>query len=75
MKSKQKNNKSARLTKNFISKHIDDRLFAEKLANGEFNSYKGLRYDYLDKAYKNADVTGDEFREILIQDFIKSAAK
>ncbi|WP_028889398.1 hypothetical protein [Tenacibaculum ovolyticum] len=63
------------LTENFTANFIDETLLAEKLASGEFNNYKGLRYDYLQKVEQYALVSNEEFKQIVIQDFIKSSAK
>ena len=68
-------NTHGKLTDNFLSLLQDDRELAQELAQGKFDNYKGLRYEYLKKIELYAHVTIDEFRAILIQDFIKSSAK
>ncbi len=63
------------LTQNFLARKLDERDFAQKLANKEFDNYKGLRYDYLFKIANYAHVNREDFKKIVIQDFIKSSAK
>ncbi|WP_407269323.1 hypothetical protein [Tenacibaculum maritimum] len=63
------------LTKNFLSKLMDERELAEKLANGEFDNHGGLRYDYLQQVAQYAHVSREDFKKVIIQDFIKSSAK
>ncbi|TDQ22777.1 hypothetical protein [Tenacibaculum caenipelagi] len=72
---RQTGRKTNQLSDNFLSKLINQKTFAEKLAAGEFDNYKGLRYDYLLKIEQYALVSNDEFKQIIIQDFIKSSAK
>ncbi|WP_271406961.1 hypothetical protein [Tenacibaculum soleae] len=62
-------------TDNFTSKLADESELAKQLAAGNFNNYKGLRYDYLLKVEQYALVSNEEFKQIVIQDFIKIAAK
>lgn len=64
-----------KLTQNFLNLLQDDRDLAKELAQGKYDNYKGLRYEYLKKIEMYAPVTTDEFRAILIQDFIKLSAK
>ena len=61
--------------KNFKSYLIDEKLLAEKLVAGEYDDYKGLRYDYLQKILSNPLISREEFRAVLIQDFLKFSAK
>ncbi|MCF2875408.1 MULTISPECIES: hypothetical protein [unclassified Tenacibaculum] len=63
------------ITQNFLSRLMDDYELAQKLANGEFDDYKGLRYSYLQQIAMYAHVNRDEFKKIILQDFIKSSAK
>ncbi|CAA0177516.1 conserved hypothetical protein [Tenacibaculum maritimum] len=63
------------LTTNFLARLQDDRELAKQLAEGVYDNYKGLRYDYLQKIELYAHITSKEFKAILIQDFIKSSAK
>ena len=63
------------LTRNFLNRALETKDFADKLKRGDFNEYKALRYDYLQKIEQYALVSREEFRRIVIQDFIKSSAK
>ncbi|CAL2095489.1 conserved protein of unknown function [Tenacibaculum sp. 190524A02b] len=72
---KQPKNTNNRLTTNFIGKLEDSKVLAEKLAAGEYDSYKGLPYSYLVKVSQYAYLPNDEFKQVVIQDFIKSSAK
>ncbi|MGG8495938.1 hypothetical protein ACQY1Q_05955 [Tenacibaculum sp. TC6] len=60
---------------NFLARLEDDQEMAEKLATGYYDDYKGLRKEYLLKIEANPLIDREEFRAVLIQDFIKSAAK
>ncbi|TCP22406.1 hypothetical protein EV195_11255 [Tenacibaculum skagerrakense] len=66
---------SSVLTRNFLSKLMDDRELAQELTTGKYNSYTGLSYHYLRKIEQYGNVSTDEFRAVLIQDVIKSSAK
>ncbi|MFL0063716.1 hypothetical protein [Tenacibaculum maritimum] len=68
-------NKTDLLTTNFLNRLENEKDFAAKLANGEFENYRGLRYDYLSKIDQYGLLSTDEFKQIVIQDFIKSSAK
>ncbi|MDP2542697.1 hypothetical protein CSC81_04605 [Tenacibaculum discolor] len=63
------------LTHNFLARLQDDRELAQELADGVYDNYKGLRYDYLQKIELYANVTTEEFKAILLQDCIKTSAK
>lgn len=63
------------ITENFIHRLQDDKTLAEQLANGDFDNYKGLRYDYLLKVELYGNLTSEEFKAVMIQDFIKVSAK
>ncbi len=63
------------LTRNFLAKLMDDRELAKQLTAGKYKQYTGLSYHYLRKIVQYTNVTTEEFRAILIQDFIKSSAK
>ncbi len=75
--SKPKNTRRSKLAYHFKSKKITKSEFCEKLASNEFKDYKPLRYDYLEKVRLNTigEVSKEDFKEILIQDFIKTSAK
>ena len=53
----------------------DERDLAKQLANHEFDNYKGLRYEKLKKEVYAGNLDKHEFRQLLIQDFVKTAAK
>mgnify|MGYP001791332206 CR=1 FL=1 len=63
------------LTRNFLGRLVDDRKLAQDLSKGKYNSYTVLPYHYLRKVALYANVTSEEFKAILIQDFVKSSAK
>ncbi|WP_299618816.1 hypothetical protein [uncultured Tenacibaculum sp.] len=63
------------LTRNFLARLVDDRELAQDLSNGKYSSYTVLPYHYLRKVALYTNVSSEEFRAILIQDFIKSSAK
>ncbi len=71
----QNKNKIELLTDNFMLKLQDEQQLAELLATNYYEKYKGLRYDYLKKVAMYGLVSSEEFKEVLIQDFIKSSAK
>lgn len=75
LKKTKSNGKYAILTLNFLSKKTNEKDLAEKLANGDFNNYKGLRYDYLQQVAQYAHVNREDFKKIIIQDFIKTSSK
>lgn len=68
-------NENTLLTKNFKNKLLEDQEFAERLANGDFFEYQGLRYDYLQKVMQYAQISTEQYRQIIIQDIIKSSSK
>ncbi|WP_299009135.1 hypothetical protein [uncultured Tenacibaculum sp.] len=74
-KDRQQQGTNNTITENFIHRLQDDKALAEQLANGDFDNYKGLRYDYLRKVELYANLTSEEFKAVLIQDFIKVSAK
>lgn len=53
----------------------DERELAQQLANHQFDSYKGLRYERLKNEVYAGTLDKHEFRQLLIQDFVKTAAK
>ncbi|AUC14343.1 hypothetical protein BTO06_03940 [Tenacibaculum sp. SZ-18] len=59
----------------FLNKVLDEKKFSELLVNNEFINHKGLRYDYLETILMYTKVTSDEFKKVVIQDFIKIASK
>ncbi|SEC44821.1 hypothetical protein SAMN04489761_3020 [Tenacibaculum sp. MAR_2009_124] len=61
--------------RNFIYKIEDDQILAEKLFAGHYDDYKGLRYEQLKKIENNPMVDREEFRAVLLQDFVKQWAK
>ncbi len=63
------------LTDNFLIKHQDEQLLAELLASNYYERYTGLRYDYLKTVAMYGLLSSEEFKAVLIQDFIKSSAK
>ncbi|WP_299135228.1 hypothetical protein [uncultured Tenacibaculum sp.] len=63
------------LTQNFLSKLTDERELAERLTSGDFDSHKSLRYDYLQQVAMYAHVSREDFKKVIIQDFIKTSAK
>lgn len=63
------------LTTNFLNRFQDKNELAEQLASGKFNAYTGLRYDYLQRILMYGFVSNEDFKNIVIQDFIKSSAK
>ncbi len=63
------------LTNNFLAKYQDKELMAELLASNYYEKYTGLRYEYLQKIAMYGLVSTDDFRKVLIQDFIKTSAK
>ncbi|CAL2101219.1 conserved protein of unknown function [Tenacibaculum sp. 190130A14a] len=68
-------NTYAILTKNFLERKMDERDLADKLANGDFDNYQGLKYHYLQQVAQYAHVNLEDFKKIIIQDFLKSSAK
>lgn len=74
-KDRQQQGTNNSITENFIHRLQDDKTLAEQLANGDFDNYKGLRYDYLRKVEMYANLTSEEFKAVLVQDFIKVSAK
>lgn len=71
-----------------ISKNIPDSLsdklqnliihpqeLAVNLAEGNYNSYKPIRLEYLEKEAYNGTLLREEFRELCIQDIFKMSAK
>ncbi len=71
----EKNGTNAVLTRNFLAKITDDNSLAKELTAGKHNQYTVLSYHYLRKIAQYANITTQEFRAVLIQDFIKSSAK
>ncbi|CAL2108638.1 conserved hypothetical protein [Tenacibaculum sp. 190524A02b] len=63
------------LTNNFLNRLEHPQELAEALAAGNYKHYKGLRYDYFEKIIQYGQVSFQEFKEIVIQDFIKQSAK
>ncbi len=63
------------LTDNFLIKHQEEQLLAELLASNYYERYTGLRYDYLKTVAMYGLLSSEEFKAVLIQDFIKSSAK
>lgn len=70
-----KKTKGDLLAENFLKKLECPKKLAHDLANGLYHKYKPLRYDYLEKIILYAPVSNDEFKKIIIQDFIKTASK
>lgn len=54
---------------------IHPKELAERLANGEFNEYKPIRLEYLEKEAYGGILLKEEFRELCIQDILKMSAK
>ncbi|CAA0186478.1 conserved hypothetical protein [Tenacibaculum maritimum] len=69
--------KSTTLANNFKSRHINNGDFADMLAAKKFDNYKPLPYNYLQRVrlYTTGEISKEEFKEIVIQDFIKTSAK
>ncbi|ALU75271.1 hypothetical protein AUW17_08350 [Tenacibaculum dicentrarchi] len=63
------------LSINFLNRLENEKDFSAKLANGEFDNYRGMRYDYLQKIEQYGLLSTDEFKQVVIEDFIKSSAK
>ncbi|CAM1344245.1 conserved hypothetical protein [Tenacibaculum amylolyticum] len=63
------------ITVSFLAKLMEEKMLAQELSVGKYDNYKGLSYHYLQKVIQYADVTIEEFRSVLIQDFVKSSAK
>lgn len=63
------------LTENFLSRIEDEKKLAQKLADGQYNYYTPLPYSYLERVANYGAISFDDFKTVLIQDFIKSAAK
>lgn len=63
------------ITRNFLAKLTDERQLASELTAGKYDQYIGLPYHYLRKVAQYANLTTEEFRAVLLQDFIKSSAK
>ena len=63
------------LTRNFLAKLLDEKEFAQQLSKHEYDNYKGLSNHYLRKVSQYANLTQEEFKAVLVQDFIKSSAK
>ncbi|CAL2108639.1 hypothetical protein T190115A13A_80214 [Tenacibaculum sp. 190524A02b] len=63
------------VSNNFLNRLEDPQELAEALATGNYKHYKGLRYDYFEKIIQYGQVPFQEFKEIVIQDFIKQSAK
>lgn len=54
---------------------LNENTLAKMLSEGRFNSYKGFRYDDIQKITQYSGLDIDELKQFLIQDFIKSSAK
>ena len=63
------------LSENFLSNFVEENELAQQLAVGNFDNYAGFRYDYLQKVAQYANISKEDFKAIVIQDFIKSSAK
>ena len=74
-KDRQQQGTNNTITENFIHRLQDNKTLAEDLSKGVYDTYKGLRYDYLRKVEMYANLTSEEFKAVLIQDFIKVSAK
>ncbi len=48
---------------------------AQKMANREFENYNSIRYEVLIKEVQHGNLTKDEFRQLMIQEFWKIASK
>jgi len=60
----------------FLRRKIEEKTdFADKLAAHEYDSYVPLRKDILEKEAVHGSLDREEFKELIIQDFFKSAAK
>ncbi|XRE42370.1 hypothetical protein ACIVBQ_000574 [Tenacibaculum discolor] len=68
-------NQHEALTENFLLRLSNEKQLATDLHYGVYNTYKGLRYDYLQKVAQYAAVSDQEFKEVVTQDFIKTSAK
>ncbi|PKH51892.1 hypothetical protein CXF68_14885 [Tenacibaculum sp. Bg11-29] len=66
---------SNQLTRNFLNKLEDDQVLAKKLAAGAYDHYKGERYDYLLKIVQYGLLSTEDFKQVILQDFMKSSAK
>ncbi|MFD0992357.1 hypothetical protein [Tenacibaculum geojense] len=63
------------LQQNFLARKLSVSNFAQKLSDGAYQNHKGLPYSYLEKVEQYALVSTEDFKQIVIQDFIKSSAK
>lgn len=65
------------IAKNFLAKHIPDNKLDELLRVNTFKSYKPLPFSYLQRVRSRTigDLSKEDFKKILIQDFIKTSAK
>lgn len=63
------------LSENFLNNIMDERELAKQLAQGKFEKYRPLPFNYLKKVEMYGHVSLEEFRTVLIQDFIKTSAK
>ena len=70
-----KSQKVLEMEERFLNKVLDEKTFAKMLSNNEFLYHKGLRYDYLQNILMYTNVTSEEFKEVVIQDFIKIASR
>src|SRR5699024_8721773 len=50
-------------------------VLAEKLASGEYDYYVPLKLSELKRLISSTELTDEDYRELVIQDFIKSSAK
>lgn len=50
-------------------------ILAEKLANGEYNHYVPIKSTDLRRFISDPNLTDEDYREIIIQDFVKSSAQ
>lgn len=62
-------------TKNLEKTILHPSELARKLANGEFNNYSPIDIRFLHREAMYGTLTRDEFNEVIIQDFFKTAAK
>ena len=71
----QKQSKYSAASNNLRELIQDERELAQQLANHQFDTYKGLRYERLKAEVYAGILDKHEFRQLLIQDFVKTAAK
>jgi DNA-binding Lrp family transcriptional regulator len=64
-----------KISNNYRNRFQNTQLMAADLANGVYDAYKGLRYDYLKQVIQYGNLTNEEFAHILQQDVLKSSAK